>query len=325
MDGETTFAAHRREPADVFEKARIEATATAAATNGAVGGAAAMGAPTPRSRTGETPPDDGATGTAVHDGGARGGTDMPPRGRLPPPGSGEDARRPGRGAPSSDPAGRVRVPAMVIYRPPLCMTCRTPSRLADSAGVVKFTQHPRVWICGCGAYAMASADGRPHGRPADAETRAERRRFHVMLDRVVECLPGHPDLARSAVYQDLAGRLHLDRYNCHAGLFDASQCREATALLIPVAENLASDLGKKAAGMAGRGHAPPGKPSRARTIRARLVNEFYAAWPGGLRIGRKASKALRTAESNIRSFELQCGDAEAAWDGYDEVDAPLGI
>ena len=81
---------------------------------------------------------------------------------------------------------------------------------------------------------MISADpcGNPRGMPADSHTRHLRQMVHALLDK--EWLGadrrGRYE-RRTAAYQRLSFMMGLSAEECHVGLFDAKQCRQAIAHL----------------------------------------------------------------------------------------------
>jgi ssDNA-binding Zn-finger/Zn-ribbon topoisomerase 1 len=65
----------------------------------------------------------------------------------------------------------------------------------------------------------AHPDGRPLGVPANTEAKAARHEAHLALEKI-EAIMG-----RTAAYKWLATVLHIERVDCHIGLFGIEQCQ----------------------------------------------------------------------------------------------------
>lgn len=83
------------------------------------------------------------------------------------------------------------------------------------------------WQCKpCDAYVGCHPIGdgkRPLGRLADAELRREKSKTHTAIDPYWR----EGRMRRSEVYARLAALMNIKRSDCHVGMFDVEQCKEA--------------------------------------------------------------------------------------------------
>lgn len=125
-----------------------------------------------------------------------------------------------------DPKAMKRVPAM--DPPTQCHLCIGEVVIVgheEIYGGRKFGDWPWVYRCnGCGArVGMHPGTNIPLGTLADAPTRAARNELKKEFNRIWQ----DGWMNRSAAYAWLADQMDLDPSECHFGLFDVEQCREA--------------------------------------------------------------------------------------------------
>ena len=209
---------------------------------------------------------------------------------------------------------RVR---MVAYEAPLCIECGKTSRLEDAPAHAAGIGSGKVYRCGCGAYALSAPDGRPSGRPGSRATRRARREFHEILERAAARVGGERRAATRRIYARIAGELAIDRYNCHAGLFDEATCVEASIVAARIAlGEVAVDPGPADAGDAPR---RVGNPTRAE-MAARTTRE-RAGWEAARAaaiVERQAAAFLEAFEGVVANGGARCGRfATAASDSAD--------
>lgn len=92
----------------------------------------------------------------------------------------------------------------------------------------------------CDAYCGTHPDGRPLGRLADAQLRKARQYVHGLFDplylKASDAYDGHDsglirNVARARAYRWLAEQMRIPVEDCHVGMFDLVQCREAYLIL----------------------------------------------------------------------------------------------
>lgn len=111
-----------------------------------------------------------------------------------------------------------------------CAECEAPMKLRAS-------KHGLFWGCTfypeCKGTHGAHSDGRPLGKPANAETKLARRRAHRAFDQL--WVAKDATMTRSQAYVWLARRLGMDVRDCHIGKFDAATCER---VILEVSEKL---------------------------------------------------------------------------------------
>ena len=81
---------------------------------------------------------------------------------------------------------------------------------------------------GCDFMVYCHVDGRAMGTPANSETRAYRRAAHASFDQLwYSHIPGF----RKREYAWLAEQMGLTKDECHIGMFDIDQCKQAIELV----------------------------------------------------------------------------------------------
>jgi hypothetical protein len=87
----------------------------------------------------------------------------------------------------------------------------------------------------CGAWVGCHPDGKPMGRLANSQLRNARHQVHIVFDPLWQSARQLYDgwnakiknVARIRAYEWLADRLGIALADCHIGMFDLHQCREA--------------------------------------------------------------------------------------------------
>lgn len=136
------------------------------------------------------------------------------------------------------------------YAPPTCKKCGMISRLTDGEEIYPHRPdlaHKKFYKCdGCGGYVGTHGNGlKPLGTPADAELRNARQHVHSVLDPIwkdainsgaygqkdAEAAHIITRAARGRVYTYLAAHMGIDKTQCHTGMFDIEDCRNAYRIL----------------------------------------------------------------------------------------------
>lgn len=138
---------------------------------------------------------------------------------------------------------------------PTCVHCTATPALVTGAAI--YPHRPDladkpIWLCACGARVGCHPGTTvPLGRAADAQLRGARGHVHALLDPIwrdawkgsaYRGANGRFDgargskriitgVARTRVYEFLASRMGLTEDDCHVGMFDLEQCRQAYAIL----------------------------------------------------------------------------------------------
>lgn len=106
---------------------------------------------------------------------------------------------------------------------PRCAHCGERATLA-AADLKSFS-----WVCGsCDAKVGCHKGGFvPLGRPGVASLRLMRVRLHEHFDPIWR----HGDTSRQSAYRWLATKMRINPTDCHIGMFDERQCRQALEIV----------------------------------------------------------------------------------------------
>jgi len=135
---------------------------------------------------------------------------------------------------------------MTEHRPCIECGCITPDLVT---GERIYPHRPdlhakKFWLCPCGAYCgchPGTTD--PLGATAGKETRNARKYVHRILDPLWRTIPPQysgkgklephqlKSMMRRRVYRYLAAEMGISVDDCHTGMFDIQQCRQAYAIL----------------------------------------------------------------------------------------------
>ncbi len=115
---------------------------------------------------------------------------------------------------------------------PRCPYCKRESELVTGERIYpqrRDLHELNFYLCTtCGAYVGCHPGSkRPLGRLADAELRRWKMKVHEVLDP----LWTRGRMKRSQAYSHLANRMGIRKQDCHIGMFDAEQCRQAVRIL----------------------------------------------------------------------------------------------
>ena len=129
---------------------------------------------------------------------------------------------------------------------PPCIECGMPSRLVYGDDVYphrKDLYHKAFYVCDpCEAYVGCHPNSEDAmGYPAGKETRNARSYVHRIFDPMWKTATDHYPadankkrvrrLARTRCYEFLAHEMGMTKDECHVGMFDVDQCRQAYAIL----------------------------------------------------------------------------------------------
>lgn len=121
----------------------------------------------------------------------------------------------------------------------ICPYCARPAVLTDSA-VVYGRTFGMVWLCTpCDAWVGChknSKNHKPLGRLANKELRHWKVRAHAAFDPLWKrkmMAGSSKGKARNAGYKWLAKRMGIKERDCHIGMFDVEQCRQAVKICGP--------------------------------------------------------------------------------------------
>lgn len=118
-----------------------------------------------------------------------------------------------------------------------CPYCGNRAKLTDSKRINE-TAFGLLWHCDCvpgGAFVGCHDETTvPYGRLADAELRALKSKGHALFDSIWK----EGIITRNNAYALLAEKMKIKLHNCHFGMFDKQQCREAIEAVIKIKEIL---------------------------------------------------------------------------------------
>lgn len=116
----------------------------------------------------------------------------------------------------------------------VCPYCRRAAELVTGAVIYPHRgelSKKWFWRCEpCDAYVGTHVNSHRHhplGRLANAELRKLKQRVHAIFDPVWK----KGGIDRKEAYKRLAERMGIPRADCHIGMFDEAQCRQALVIL----------------------------------------------------------------------------------------------
>lgn len=121
----------------------------------------------------------------------------------------------------------IELKPKAVIEPPICPYCGSTAILADSA-MVYGTSYGNMWICPnfptCNSYVgVHKRTNEPLGRLANEQLRILKRKCHDAFDPIWQ----QGKMKRNDVYILLAERMGIPKEQCHFGMFDVEQCKEA--------------------------------------------------------------------------------------------------
>ena len=130
--------------------------------------------------------------------------------------------------------------------PTECRFCAGPVQLVDNKAIYgRNYGWPKTYLCDdCGAFVGCHPNTEiPLGTLADDATREARKRAHSAFDHIWR----DKHLSRDEAYLWLAGKLGIERRECHIGMFEVERCNAASiharGFLKEKAARLTSNLG----------------------------------------------------------------------------------